>query len=198
MEIGNMNNLQTYEEYNEGFKTKLATMALGAALSVVAPSCEDDLQKIHKIEINAVNKHEDFFDTYEINMHGIDYYVTKSKTEKVISNCYLSGKMSRKIISVDQDVEVIFIKETPFGNYLYATDDPNFYDEKATKVIINKLKIEKETADYILYRVPFTYVVFKSKGHHYPEKVKTDLGNIEVGFTKIGEYVVVMKNESSW
>lgn len=164
-----MNNIKKFDEFNEGFRNKLATVALGAALTIGAPSCnindknidiefvENDLSDTYKI---------DDFKKYKIN----DLSCIFNKNEDVISTNYtILGKTFRSTISVDSNVDEIYYNYSFFGDLFKATTDKKYKNNKEfEKLILKDLKIIEDNSQYKILKYKY-YKIFINKNYK-PEK----------------------------
>jgi hypothetical protein len=195
-----MHNIQTYEEYNEGFKTKLATMALGAALSLGTPSCSRDPEptKTEIFQKDLKYTENSDFTAYKIKGSYYSDVVMVCKSEKVIVR---SNNDSEYLIYADPDVEVVYFgTEGGAVKYLYATDDPKYAFEGFESYKISKLQIEEETSDYTIYRCSNArrYIFVPKHYHFVPERDKVKLGNIDAGYTKVRWTYFLVKDYGNW
>jgi hypothetical protein len=202
--LGNMNNLQTYEEFNEGFKTRLAGLALAGALSVVAPSCTNLPSRVKDTEMVENKALSDKIDIYYVKTPQERYHIMISKSGKIISNTYYvsAGKtvVTHNHVYIDNDVDIIYFYRNGWSGKFYATDDPKDTDEDFDIINVNELKVWQETPDYVLLETDWgsDLLILKYKTGHNPEGPKTDLGGVRVGFTSIKGRIFVVKEESAW
>lgn len=189
---------------SEGFKTKLATLALAGALTVGTPACNLVPSRVKEVKTEQNKNFTNKIDIYYVKTPQENFHIMISKSGKVVSVTYYvsTGKtvVTHNHVYVDNDVNKLYYYRNGWNGKFYATDDPNEIDEDFDVLDLNKLKVWKETPNFKLLEKSWSsdLLILVKKGKLDPNGAKTVINGIDLGFFSYKGRVFLIKTDADW